>query len=219
MIRVTPAQAPEDFDERVRNRGLDAIAELVGEKPKRRRRGPRRKKVAETRDQIPPDHFPPLWRDALPDMLHAYNRLCAYLSLYIEHATGSPTVDHVLPKSKAWDKVYEWSNYRLASALVNSKKNDVAHVLDPFEIEDGFFALEFFDFQVKAGATAVGELEVKVVETIEKLGLNAPDCCKARREYIENYKRRDIKLDYLERRAPFVARELRRQGLLNVGDT
>jgi 5-methylcytosine-specific restriction endonuclease McrA len=218
MIRVVPASAPEDFDTRVKNRGLDAIAELVGERPKGRRRGPRRKKAAETRDQIPSDYFPPLWRDVLPDMLHAYSRFCAYLSLYIEHATGSPTVDHVIPRSKSWDKVYEWSNYRLACALVNSKKNDVALVLDRFEIEDGSFALEFFEFQVKAGATAVGELEAKVVDTIERLGLNRPECCKARREYFENYKRRDIKLDDLERRAPVIARELRRQGLLNEGD-
>ncbi len=151
-------------------------------------------------------------------MLRAYNRLCAYLSLYIEHATGSPSVDHVIPKSKVWDQVYEWSNYRLACALVNSKKQDVDIVLDPFEIEDGLFALEFFDFQVKPGELAIGGLEDRVVDTIEKLGLNLSDCCKARQEYFESYRRRDIKFDYLERRAPFIARELRRQGRLNEGD-
>ncbi len=151
-------------------------------------------------------------------MLNAYNRLCAYLALYIEHATGSPSVDHVIPKSKAWDRVYEWSNYRLACVLANSKKNDVDAVLDPFEIGDGFFALEFVEFRVKVGENAVGDLEAKVADTIEKLGLNLPDCCKARQEYFENYKRRHIKLDYLERRAPFIARELRRQGRLNAGD-
>jgi len=151
-------------------------------------------------------------------MLKSYKRLCAYVSLYIEHATGNPSVDHVIPKSKAWDKVYEWSNYRLACALVNSKKNDVDDVLDPFEIEDGLFALEFVEFQVKLGPSAVGNLEAKVADTIEKLGLNLPDCCKARREYVENYREKQIKLDYLERRAPFIARELRRQGRLNAGD-
>ena len=212
------APAPPDFDARVRKPGLDAIAELVGETPTTRRRGRKRKKVAETRDQIPAEYLPPLWRDVLPEMLKSYNRLCAYLALYIEHATGSPSVDHVVPKSKAWDKVYEWSNYRLACVLVNSKKNNFDIVLDPFEIEDGFFALELFDFQVKLGASAVGELEAKVADTIEKLGLNLPDCCKARQEYFENYKRQQIKLDYLERRAPFIARELRRQGRLNAGD-
>jgi hypothetical protein len=218
MIRVEQAPAPVDFDERVRKPGLDAIAELVGERPKNRRPGPRRKKFAKTRDQISAKDFPPFWRNVLPDMLSSYHRLCAYLSLYIEHGTGSPSVDHVIPKSKAWDKVYEWSNYRLASVHVNSKKSDFEVVLDPFEIEDGLFALEFFAYEVKLGATAVGELEIKAADTIEKLGLNMQDCCQARREYVENYKRKQIKLDYLERRAPFIARELRRQGRLNAGD-
>ena len=218
MIPVTPAPAPADFDDKVKNPGLDAIAELVGEKPKVRRPGPKRNKVAKTRDEIDPKYFPPLWREVLPDMLQAYNRLCAYLSLYIEHATGSPSVDHVIPKSKAWDKVYEWSNYRLACALANSKKNNVELVLDPFQIQDGLFALEFFGFEVTVGALAVGAIEARVADTIEQLGLNLPDCCKARREYFDNYRRQDVTLDYLERRAPFIARELRRQNRLNPGD-
>ncbi|HKI16644.1 MAG TPA: hypothetical protein VKA15_02135 [Isosphaeraceae bacterium] len=218
MIPVVQAPPPADFDERVKKPGLDAIAERVGETPKRRRPGPKRKKVAKTREEIPPECFPPLWRDVLPDMLRAYNRLCAYLALYIDHATGSPSVDHVIPKSKAWDKVYEWSNYRLACALVNSKKNNVDLVLDPFEIQHGLFALEFFGFEVTTGELAVGALAAKVADTIEQLGLNLPDCCKARREYFDNYRQRHITLDYLERRAPFIAHELRRQGRLNDGD-
>ena len=218
MIRVMPAPAPEDFDLRVRQPGLDAIAELVGEPTSRRRPGPRRKKIAESRDRIPPEHFPPFWRKVLPDMLVAYRRLCAYSALYIEYATGGPSVDHVIPKSTSWDRVYEWSNYRLACVLVNARKNDVSLLLDPFEIEEGLFVLEFFEFQVKPGEQAVGELEWKVLDTVEKLGLNRSDCCKAREEYFWNYRNGDIRLDYLERRAPFVARELRRQGRLNPGD-
>lgn len=53
-------------------------------------------------------------------MLEAYERRCAYLALYLEHATGNPTVDHVLPKSRVWDQIYEWSNYRLCAALINT---------------------------------------------------------------------------------------------------
>ena len=218
MIPVEPAPAPVDFDERVKKPGLDAITELVGERPARRRAGPRRKKTAETRNQIPAEYFPPYWRKVLPEMLASYNRLCAYLSLYIEHATGTSSVDHVIPKSKAWDKVYEWSNYRLAAALVNSKKNDLEFVLDPFEIGEGLFALEFVSFQVKLGPSATGKHEVMVADTIEKLGLNLHECRYARREYVENYKGKKITLDYLERRAPFIAIELRRQGRLNTGD-
>ena len=151
-------------------------------------------------------------------MLDSYHRLCAYLSLYIEHATGSPSVDHVIPKSKAWDKVYEWSNYRLAAALVNSKKNHLEVVLDPFEIDDGIFALEFVCFQVTRGTFAIGGIETRLTRRSRQLGLNRRACCEVRREYVQNYEGNKIKLEYLERCAPFIARELRRQGRLNKGD-
>jgi hypothetical protein len=87
-------------------------------------------------------------------MLQSYNRLCAYLALHIEPATGSPSVDHVAPKSKAWDRVYEWANYRLASAFINAKKNNLELVLDPFTIREDLFALEFVEFQVVPGPGA-----------------------------------------------------------------
>ena len=223
MIPVTPASEPADFDARVRRKGLDAIAELTGKKPAQARPGRRRKKVAEKPEEIPADAFPSFWRDVLPDMLHSYNRLGAYLALYIEHATGSPSVDHVVPKSKAWDRVYEWSNYRLACALVNSKKNNLDLVLDPFQMGPGLFALEFYEFQVTPGPLAVGALWDKVKDTIDLLGLSMDDCCAARRAYVENYElgpgQGGIDLGYLERRAPFVAQELRRQGRLLRGDT
>lgn len=217
MIPVTPATEPQDFDTRVRQRGLDAIAELVGEQPAVRRPGPRRQPVATNREDIPSEKFPPFWRDVLPEMLGAYNRLCAYLALYIEHGTGSPSVDHVVPKSKAWDQVYEWANYRLAAARINAKKNELPLVLDPFLIIDDMFALEFVEFQVKPGHTA-GDQADRVVNTVATLGLNDKECCDARRAYFECYNAGEINLEYLERRAPFVAREMRREGLLPTSE-
>jgi len=218
MIPVIKVDEPPDFDARVRQKGLNAITELIGQKPNRVRRGPKRTKVAATPAEIPWEAFPPFWRDVLPEMLDSYHRLCAYLSLYIEHATGSPSVDHVIPKSKAWDKVYEWSNYRLACALVNARKNNVEGVLDPFQISEGLFALELVEFQVIAGPSAQGEVIARVEASIETLGLNLADCRKARREYVESYEEGHIDLSYLTRRAPFIAQELRRQGRLRQGD-
>ncbi len=220
MIPVTPAGEPADFDARVRQRGMDAIAEMTGKAPSRPRPGPKRTKLADKPEDIPPDRFPAFWRDVLDDMLVAYHRRCAYLALYIEHATGSPTVDYVIPKSKSWDLVYEWSNYRLAAALINSKKNDVDDVLDPFEIGEDWFAMEFVSFQVKPGPGAANDIALRVEETIEKLGLNRSECCKARQAYVDDYldAADPIPLTYVEKRAPLVAREMRRQGLLRAGD-
>jgi 5-methylcytosine-specific restriction endonuclease McrA len=217
MIPVAPAPEPPDFDARVRQRGLSAIAELAGEPPAVKRPGPPRQPVAARREDIPPEKFPAYWREVLPQMLASYNRLCAYLALHIEPATGNPSIDHVVPKSRAWDRVYEWSNYRLACSFINAKKNNLDLALDPFTIQEGWFALELVEFQVKPGPAA-GMLSDDVVQTIETLGLNRRECCDARRAYFDYYTAGEISLAYLERRAPFVAREMRLQGRLRASD-
>lgn len=216
MIPVAPAQEPPHFDTKVRQKGLSAIEELVGRKPRLKRPGRRRKKIANREADIPAEAFPPFWRDALEDMLQAYERRCAYLALYFEHATGSPTVDHVIAKSRQWDKVYEWSNYRLCAALINAKKNDLTSLIDPFEVADGWFALEFVGFQVIRGPNAPANRLTQIDATLPIL--NMRDCIKAREEYVTNYEQGDIPINYLERRAPFVAAELKRQGLLREED-
>ena len=218
MIRVTPALEPDDFDSKVRQKGLSALAEMVGEPPSVTRRGRKRvKKIWGRRDDIPASEFPPFWTKALDDLLTAYDRLCAYTALYIHHATGAPSVDHLVPKSRHWDKAYEWTNYRLACSLVNTKKG-VQDVLDPFEIQDDWFELELVGFQVRAGPDVARGIREQVDKTIIDLGLNRFDCRKAREDYAENYWSANISLAYLEQRAPFVARELRRQGRLLACD-
>jgi hypothetical protein len=218
VIHVELAAEPPDFDAKVRRPGLDAIAELCGEAPSRARPGPKRKQVAPTREEIPASKLPPFWRDALDDMLRAYNRICAYTCLYIEHVTGSASVDHVIPKSMRWDLVYEWSNYRLASALLNARKGALGSILDPFEIEDGLFQLDLEDYEVAPKPGLDTELADQIRHTIRALRLNDAACLKAREEYIEGYLSGDTSFRYVQRRAPFIARELRRQGKLRKGD-
>jgi hypothetical protein len=218
MIPVSMAAEPTDFDAKVRQKGLRALAEMVGETVLPKRRGKLRAKIAESREDIPANQFPPFWTKALPDMLTSYKRLCAYLALHLEPATGNPTVDHRRPKSSAWDQAYEWGNYRLASALINSMKSDKNMEIDPFTVAPETFALEFTAFQVKPGSAAVGALEKRAIATIETLGLNKKPCRDARQAYFDNYMAGEINLAYLDRRAPFIVQELRRQKLLRNGD-
>jgi hypothetical protein len=118
-------------------------------------------------------------------------------------------VDHFEPKSNDWRLVYEWSNYRLCSAAINGHRSDRAVAHDPFAIEPGLFALEFVAFQVIPRSSARGALAAQVEDTIGVLGLNRRACCKAREEYVEDYRRgppHGTSLPRLEARAPFVAR-------------
>jgi len=192
------------------------MLELIGQGQPRR--GRPRKPVATRRDRIPSDKFPPYWRDVVDEMHQAYEGRCAYLAMYIERATGNPSVDHVVPRSRSWRQVYEWSNYRLAAALINSKKNDLELVLDPVAIGPGLFALDFLSMEVVQGPAVSTSRRMEVQNTIDVLGLNLQDCIDQRSEYYLGYKNRDISLRWLERRAPFIAQELRRQGQLNPRD-
>jgi hypothetical protein len=75
--------------------------------------------------------------------------------------------------------------------------------------------LELHAFQVRSGVGLSAETIVRIEQTIELLGLCDPDCCDIRQTFAEDYWNRHISLNYLERKAPFVARELRRQARLN----
>lgn len=216
MIRVEPAPEPAAFDEQVRQPGLRALAELVGELPTKRRRGrPRKDQSAYSRrEEIPSDRFPPKWTAVLPELLASYRRICAYTCFYIEEVTGAATVDHMLPKSSSWEQAYEWSNYRLACAFANTYKNAAQDALDPFEIEDGWFQLELVGFQVIPNPALPEARRAQVEATIARLHLNADECRRQREDIFHAYTSKDISLPYLERRAPFIARELHRQGKL-----
>jgi hypothetical protein len=218
MIPVEPAPEPADFDSKVRQPGLSAIAELVGEPLTIKRRGPRRRKIADRREEIPSENFPTFWRAAIGDMMQAYHRICAYMAIYIEEITGAGTVDHMIPRSVEWRHVYEWDNYRLACSLMNSRKNDAIAVLDPFRVKHGWFELDLVGFQVKPSERLSSHIRGRVERTIEKLRLNDRDCRDARGRYAMAYWEGEISYRFLSRRAPFVAMELSRQASLRPGD-
>jgi hypothetical protein len=189
---------------------------MVGEKPARPA-GRRFTKIADDRERIPSKEFPTYWIEALDDLMEAYDRICAYSCFRVHEITGARSVDHFAAKSLAWDKVYEWSNYRLVCSRLNARKNDFGDVLDPFEIGDGWFELELVGFQVVPAADLDDKTRDRVQETIDRLTLNDFMFRRERERDAEKYWERDS-LQTLEEESPFVAKELRRQGRLKPGD-
>ncbi|MDD0838406.1 hypothetical protein PSQ40_07475 [Curvibacter sp. HBC61] len=219
MIGLKLAKEPALFDSRIRNRGLSAIDEMVGRPPRVKHPGRGRKKIAAVETDIPPEKFPAFWREAIDDMMTLYEHRCSYLAMYIEE-TGGPTVDHVIPKSVAWNLVYEWKNYRLCAGVVNAHKGALLGLVDPMEAKVGWFALDLILYRIVRGATAPNDRHDQIDRTLPML--NTRDCCAQRRRYVEEYRRgpgaKGIDITYLEHRAPFIATELRRQGQLVRGD-
>ena len=217
MITVAKAPKPKGFDQKVRQPGLRAIAEMVGKVPPyKRTAGKQFKKIASRERDIPAERFPPYWTEALDDLMAAYNEICAYSCFRIHRVTGARSADHFAPKSRNWRQLYAWSNYRLCCSLMNSRKNDFGDVLDPFEVKEDWFQLELLGFQILPNPKLSKAIRRAVQDTIDRLGLN--EFRADREQDAERYWSRGYSLQVLKEESPFVAYELARQGRLNSGD-
>jgi hypothetical protein len=199
MIRVAAQPEPASFDVDVRQKGLTWM---------------RKKKIALDQPLPPKTNIEPYWRHCLDDMHASYNGCCAYLAIFIERVIESGSVDHFIPKSRQAGLAYEWSNYRLACSRMNSRKRDYDNVLDPFEVEDGWFRLELVSGRIYPAPSLPDVLKGQVVATIERLGLDDPENRELRARHFQNYFEKDYPEDYLRTYSPFVWMEANRQGLL-----
>ena len=198
MIHVERQPPPPDFEERVGQPGRREIARLV------ERYG--------SVDAIPSAALAPLWRRCLPQLHEAYGGICAYVCHQIPRVTGGRTADHYVPKSAAPGRAYDWDNYRLACSRMNARKHAAQDVLDPFEIEDGWFRVEFFGFQVHPDWELDEPVRSLVAATIRRLDLNDYACRRDREDFVMDYTEGRTSFAQLQRIAPLLARELARQG-------
>jgi hypothetical protein len=188
LIPVTPQPEPQGFDTSVRQRGNAFLAANPGA-PK----------------------LPKYWKGAAADDLYAaYKGICAYTCMYFV-APGS--VDHFFPKSQRRDLAYEWSNYRLALPLVNSYKGESTAVIDPFVVQDGWFVMDFPSCLVRAARDLSSAITEQIEKTVQVLRLNDADPfvqerCNVAVEFLDGH----LSFDFLSRRYPFLAAEIRRQG-------
>lgn len=193
MIPVDPQPEPPSFDAKVRAPGRGFL---------RRIPSPTSKQFRGNRANY--------WKNCLPELRKAYSQICAYSSCWV-YMEG--TVDHFWPISKRPDRAYEWDNYRLAFSKLNSYKGSSTDVLDPFHIRDGWFVLDFDNMLVEPSIGLPAHVLKPVQKTISVLRLNDDYLLQLRFTIVREYATRDISFDFLARRYPFIAKELRRQGL------
>ena len=155
------------------------------------------------------------WKRTSADLYGAYNGICAYTGLWFSKSTAPVSVDHFLPKSKRPELAYEWNNYRLTTQIMNNYKDDNL-IVDPFEIHNGDFILDFPSCLIKANPNLPREKIDKIQFTIDVLKLNSnDDQVQARCDIIISFVNEEISKQYLKRRYPFIAYELERQNLLD----
>lgn len=151
------------------------------------------------------------WGKAAPHLHAAYSGVCAYTAMYLPQQ-GS--VDHFLPKTTHPHLAYEWSNYRLASGRVNSIKGNLTDILDPFQIQDEWFHLDIPACLLRPNPSLDQPLKVRISGTINSLRLNKDESyVQERCNILMDYARNDVSISFLERRYPFLAKEIARQNI------
>lgn len=193
MIEIdqTRLAEPAEFDSRCRKKGKQWLKDhpKASRKPKQR----------------PKDY----WSQFRPDLADAFRDLCAYSAMY--EPVG--TVDHFLPVDADETLSYEWSNYRYASAWINSSKNKAVSILDPLDVRSGWFEVLLPSLQlvlvperVPASARALAE------QTIERLHLCDDErVLRQRRSWYRMYQEGKLPLDGLRERAPLIAAAVEKQ--------
>ena len=233
MIHVEPASEPAEFDAKVRVPGLRAVAEMVGKAPSPARKngtafkqrtstvkqadGSKVQQPIKREEDLPSSELPTYWTECLDSLMTAYDEVCAYSCFRIHRVTGARSVDHFAPRSRAWDRVYAWTNYRLACSRLNARKRDFTDILDPFEVQTGSFQLELVGFQLLPAAGLDADVTRRIEVTCKRLGLNDYDR-QCRERDAERYWAGNVSLTVLREESPLVAIELARQGRLNAGD-
>lgn len=197
MIRVELQPEPADFESTVRRPGYKFLNRYQTPSARRWERNS-------------------YWRRVLPHLHAAYRGICAYSCHWLPRAAGACTVDHLHPKTKYPELAYEWSNYRLASLMLNARKKEYEDVLDPFEIENGWFTLDFPSLLVRPEAGLEQEYHRQVQATIDRLRLNDEAILETRWHYLQLFCSGDVSLDFLKMQAPFIAAELVRQNLVET---
>ncbi len=123
------------------------------------------------------------------------------------------SVDHFLPKTTHPRLAYEWSNFRLASGRVNNSKSNLSGILDPFQIQDDWFYMDLPACLLRPNPALEKPLRKQIANTINSLRLNQDDnYVQDRCNILLDYARGDVSIGFLERRYPFLAREVIRQG-------
>ena len=123
------------------------------------------------------DYWRDFWFPFREDLAEGFNWLCGYSAVRLSKGT----VDHYRSKdpkpseSQNPGLVYEWSNYRFADADINNSKRKETNgdplVLDPFEVQDGWFELLIPSLRLRITDKLPVALRNRAEFTVTKLGL------------------------------------------------
>ncbi len=186
MIRFEEVPQPQKFEEQARRPGLKWL-----------------------RDNPPPKRPRDYWSRFKPQLADGFWNLCGYSCMY--EPVG--TVDHFLSCKHERRLAYEWSNYRFSASWINSSKQNVdSGVLDPLEVEDGWFEIHLPSLQLVLTDRVPEALKSKAQFTIERLHLiDDMRVIRQREQWYQLYCEGKLNLECLRKCAPLIATAVEKQ--------
>ena len=204
LIPVTPASEPDNFDKSVRQPGAAFLS----------------KTPHPTSDAWRKHDY---WRRAIGDLLLTYRYICSYSGSWTKASDAGKSmlsdssVDHFMPKSMTPTLAYEWANFRLSRARLNSYKGNHNDVLDPFSLATRWFIINFRTFLISPNRSLPKSKGIMVQKTIDRLKLNTDnDYVEERVEVVREYCLGKSTMGILNQFWPFIASEMRAQDFDNV---
>ena len=189
MIHFDRVPEPPDFDERARLPGNAWLAAHPG-------------------NERPRDY----WTPFKTTLAEGFRNLCAYSAMY--EPVG--TVDHFTSCDEDRSQAYEWDNYRFCAAWINSSKGNVpaSKLLDPFDIEDGWFELHLPSLQLRVSDSIPEELRERAEYALARLHLCDDErVIRQRRQWYCMYRSGKLSREGLAEMAPLIAAAVGGAGL------
>ena len=183
MIPIAnPIPEPADFDAECRQKGNRWLASHPG---------------AAT------SSYPGYWAKYENELATAFHQRCGWWAMWI--AEGA--VEHFLSRKNRPDLAYEWSNYRYIAGSVNSSKgNHDNKVLDPFEVQNGWFEVLLPSMQLVVTPMLPAHLLARAEFTLNQLKLrHGSKVVRCRQRWYQQYKDGKLSMDGLRANAPLVA--------------
>jgi hypothetical protein len=154
------------------------------------------------------------WTQVHTELYESYHGICNYCSSWSPRSLeGVPqnndwqtSIDHYKPKSKYPRDAYKWENFRLCRRRLNNLKKDYTDIIDPTEIENDWFWIDFTSFLLKPSPTLKDrDLYSKIFQTIKILRLNTDnDYINERKNVIAFYSLDIINKSYIQSKYPFM---------------
>lgn len=156
-----------------------------------------------------------LWSRFRPALATGFGDRCGYGAMWI----SSGTVDHFVSCHEDRTRAYEWSNYRYVEGWINGSKSKKlsTQVLDPLEVQDGWFEIELPSLQLKITAAVPAAFRDRAEFTLKHLHLRDDErIVRQRREWLKMYEQ-GTPLAIIEEKAPLIARAIRKAEGPNPG--